>query len=44
MYRDLLNRMIATASMEQTADKSRISVTPDEIDRGMRQRANTQLP
>ena len=39
MYRDLLNRMIDDRLEEQAADKSRISVSSDEIDRGMRQKA-----
>ncbi|WP_394836141.1 SurA N-terminal domain-containing protein [Pendulispora rubella] len=41
MYRDLLNRMIDDRLEEQAADKSRIAVTTEEIDRGMRQKAES---
>jgi peptidyl-prolyl cis-trans isomerase SurA len=35
MYRELLDRMIDDRLEEQQADKARISVTPEEIDRGI---------
>lgn len=39
MYRDLLNRMIDERLEEQAADKSRISITSEELDRTLKQKA-----
>lgn len=37
MFRELLNRMIDERLEEQAADKARVSVTPEEVDNGIRQ-------
>lgn len=39
MYRDLLNRMIDERLEEQAADKSRLSITSEELDRTLKQKA-----
>jgi peptidyl-prolyl cis-trans isomerase SurA len=41
MYRELLNRMIDDRLEEQAADKGHILATSDEIDRGIRQKAES---
>jgi peptidyl-prolyl cis-trans isomerase SurA len=40
MFRELLNRIIDERLEEQAADKARISVTAEEIDRGLKQKAD----
>ena len=37
LYKELLNRMIDERLEEQAADKAHLSVTPDEVDSGIRQ-------
>lgn len=37
MFRELLNRMIDERLEEQAADKGRVSVSPEEVDNGIRQ-------
>ena len=37
LYKELLNRMIDERLEEQAADKSHLSVTPDEVDAGIKQ-------
>jgi peptidyl-prolyl cis-trans isomerase SurA len=37
MYRELLNRMIDDRLEEQAADKAHLTVTPEEVDNGIRQ-------
>lgn len=41
MYRELLNRMIDERLEEQAADKARLSVTADDIDRGLKGKADS---
>lgn len=41
MYRELLNRMIDDRLEEQAADKGHILATSEEIDRGLRQKADS---
>ncbi len=41
MYREVLNRMIDDRLEEQAADKAHLTVTADEIDRGIKQKADS---
>ncbi len=41
MYRELLNRMIDERLEEQAADKARLTVTAEEIDRGLKGKADS---
>lgn len=42
MFRELLNRMIEERLEEQAADKAHLTVTPEEVDQGVRQVAAQQ--
>ena len=42
MYHELLNKMIDERLEEQAADKAHVSVTGDDVDRGIRQQAERQ--